>query len=219
MSSNWKGVIASVAPTLATALGGPLGGLAASVAGRVLLGRDVSKADEIKDFVLAHQTPDTFLKLRQVETALEKELEEIDDFLKLWEKFSGTQMEQLVSGESYYIEIPPGDLALSSSAPATKRERKTPPRDKLAKIIRRLLLEEGRPMVRSALVKRLNERDVPIGGADPSRNIGTTMWRLQDEFINLKGYGYWPRDVDCPEIDYDAVLEMIIEPEEEIDFS
>ena len=76
--SKWKDVIASVAPTLATALGGPLGGLAASVAGKVLLGKTQADPAEIQDFVLAHQTPDTFLKLKQVETQLAIELRELE---------------------------------------------------------------------------------------------------------------------------------------------
>jgi hypothetical protein len=76
--SNWKQVIASVAPTLATALGGPLGGLAASVAGKVLLGKTSADPGEIQDFVLAHQTPETFLKLKQVEAELAKELRELE---------------------------------------------------------------------------------------------------------------------------------------------
>jgi len=76
--SKWKEVIASVAPTLATALGGPLGGLAASVAGKVLLGKTSADPGEIQDFVLAHQTPDTFLKLKQVEADLAKELRELE---------------------------------------------------------------------------------------------------------------------------------------------
>lgn len=76
--NKWKEVIAAVAPTLATALGGPLGGLAASVAGKVLLGNTQADPGEIQDFILAHQTPETFLKLRQVETQLVKELRELE---------------------------------------------------------------------------------------------------------------------------------------------
>ncbi|TNE38976.1 MAG: hypothetical protein EP347_05415 [Alphaproteobacteria bacterium] len=78
MSGGWQEVIASVAPTLATALGGPLGGLAASVAGRVLLGREGTAPEEVSDFVLAHQTPEVFLKLRQVEADLTRELKVLE---------------------------------------------------------------------------------------------------------------------------------------------
>ena len=67
-----------MAPTLDTALGGPLGGLAASVAGKVLLGKTPPDPGEIQDFILAHQTPDTFLKLREVETQLVRELRELE---------------------------------------------------------------------------------------------------------------------------------------------
>ena len=25
--------------------------------------------------------------------------------------------------------------------------------------------------------------------------MGTVMWRLKDQFVNLEGRGYWPRDI------------------------
>jgi hypothetical protein len=34
-----------------------------------------------------------------------------------------------------------------------------------------------------------------VGGQDPATNVGTSMWRAKDEFVNLKPHGYWPRDV------------------------
>jgi hypothetical protein len=74
---DWKAVIGSVAPVLGTALGGPLGGMAASVAGRILLGKDSATPSEITDFISANQSPETFLKLKEVEAQLKLELKKI----------------------------------------------------------------------------------------------------------------------------------------------
>lgn len=75
---RWQEVISSVAPTVAGALGGPLAGLAASLAGRMLLGKADATADQVKDFVLAHQTPETFAKLKEIEAELKVKLRELD---------------------------------------------------------------------------------------------------------------------------------------------
>lgn len=75
--SNWKQVIGAIAPTLGTALGGPLGGLAAAVAGKILLGNDKVSAEDIKEFVVSNQNPETFLKLKQIEQEFLLELEKI----------------------------------------------------------------------------------------------------------------------------------------------
>lgn len=77
MGDQWKQIIGAVAPTVATALFGPLGGLVANLGAKILLGRETASPQEIVDHVLANQTPDTFLKLKELEAATqlkEKEL-------------------------------------------------------------------------------------------------------------------------------------------------
>jgi hypothetical protein len=75
---NWKDIIGSVAPVLGTALGGPLGGLVASIAGRVLLGDDKATPETVKDYILANQSPDTFAKLKQIEADVKLKLAELE---------------------------------------------------------------------------------------------------------------------------------------------
>lgn len=67
MSNDILKFIGSIAPTVATMLGGPLAGLAASVAGRILLGNDKATPDDVKDYLIANQSPDTIVKLKQIE--------------------------------------------------------------------------------------------------------------------------------------------------------
>ena len=77
-NNKWKDVIGAVAPTVAGALGGPLAGLAASVAGRILLGTDNADASEITDYVMANQTPETFAQLKEIEAELTVKLRELE---------------------------------------------------------------------------------------------------------------------------------------------
>ena len=49
-------------------------------------------------------------------------------------------------------------------------------------------------MTRGDLVQAFADAGVTLGSGDQCRNIGTTMWRLKDTFVNLDGFGYWLRD-------------------------
>lgn len=75
---DWKSIIGSVAPTVATGLFGPAGGLIASIAGRILLGSDKASPDEVKDYVLANQTPEVFAKLKEIEASVTVKLKELE---------------------------------------------------------------------------------------------------------------------------------------------
>lgn len=75
---DWKQIVGSVAPTVATGLFGPAGGLIASIAGRILLGSDKASPDEVKDYVLANQTPEVFAKLKEIEASVTVKLKELE---------------------------------------------------------------------------------------------------------------------------------------------
>jgi len=81
MKQDWKKVIGAVAPMLATALGGPLGGRAATVAGRVLFGDKAGStfdSEIIIDALMSSQSPDVFLKLKLAEKELVERLKEME---------------------------------------------------------------------------------------------------------------------------------------------
>lgn len=61
----------------------------------------------------------------------------------------------------------------------------------------RLILEQGRPLTRSALLRALTDLGHEIEGADKSKVLGTNLWRSK-RFDNLKGSGYWPRSAPIP---------------------
>ena len=75
---DWKGIVAAVAPALATALGGPLAGVATQALSASLLG---GKADgteaEIASAIQAGG-PDALVKIREAENALTVRLRELD---------------------------------------------------------------------------------------------------------------------------------------------
>lgn len=126
---------------------------------------------------------------------LKAEILEIDKFLELWKRFSRTEPEQLSLGAGP-AELPPA--AVNGAGQKTKLSR-----DELAVRIREVLVKHGQPLTRGKLVKTLTDNNIAIGGTVPSRNLGTIMWRLKDQFTNIEGYGYWPKDLRCEEVGYE----------------
>lgn len=80
-------------------------------------------------------------------------------------------------------------------------------RHQLSPIIRDVLIDLNEPKPRGPLVDALADRGIYIGGDKPSRNLGTIMWRLRDQFINIEGCGYWPIDLPCEKIGYNPEAE------------
>ncbi len=66
MSTTWKGIVGTVAPALATALGGPLAGVAVRAIAEKVLGKpEASEADVAA--AVAGASPELLLKLRQAD--------------------------------------------------------------------------------------------------------------------------------------------------------
>lgn len=66
MAFDWKAPLKVLAPTVATALGGPLAGAAVAALGKALLGKEDASVDEIGAIIVGSK-PDDLLKLKQVE--------------------------------------------------------------------------------------------------------------------------------------------------------
>ena len=73
---DWKALIGSVAPTLATALGGPLAGMATKAIASKLLGNENAPLDAIKEAIVS-ATPDDLIKLKEVDTKFKTKMAEI----------------------------------------------------------------------------------------------------------------------------------------------
>lgn len=74
---DWRALVGAVAPTLATALGGPLAGAAVGAISQQLLGRaDAPQADVIQ--ALQAGGPDALLKLKAAEQDFAQRMRELD---------------------------------------------------------------------------------------------------------------------------------------------
>lgn len=74
---DWKNAVATVAPAIATAIGGPAAGLAISALGRVLLGKSDATEDEVAEAVANGMTGDQLLLLKKEENAFKLEMARI----------------------------------------------------------------------------------------------------------------------------------------------
>jgi hypothetical protein len=132
----------------------------------------------------------------------QEEVREIDTFISLYRRFAD--------------DSPPNRAQASEPAPeaavdedqsvdndtqrSTKRSGLT--QREFERISRELLLARGRPAQRRALLALFRERDIVVGGADELKNIGTKIWMARAVLTNIRGEGYWPVDVPCPDVGY-----------------
>ena len=76
-SQDWKNILATVAPGIASALGGPLAGIAESSLAAKLLGKPTASAADVQAAVLA-ASPADLLKLKEAEIDFQKALSDAD---------------------------------------------------------------------------------------------------------------------------------------------
>lgn len=76
MAFDWKSLVGTVAPTLATALGGPFAGMATKAIASTLLGDDSASEKDIS-LALSGATPETMLKLKEADLAFEAKMAEL----------------------------------------------------------------------------------------------------------------------------------------------
>ena len=77
MSFEWKDLVGTIAPTLATALGGPLAGMAVKKLSDAVLGKPDGTEKEIsKAMELA--SPETLAKLKEIDNEFEVEMKQLD---------------------------------------------------------------------------------------------------------------------------------------------
>ena len=68
---------------------------------------------------------------------------------------------------------------------------------RLMRECRRLILDAGKPLKRSDLVRALERAGYPVDGRDKSKVLGTNLWR-SGLFSHIEGSGYWPKDAPIP---------------------
>lgn len=153
---------------------------------------------------------------------LRRELDEIEGFLALYDRFRTLGSAQATLGIIPAARVtpearPPASFASidgEASESEGVKEEQTPSsapqvagkglsREELRPHIEAIIREAGRPLTRGNLLRKLDQRGTPVGGrADRAKNMGTIMWRLKEHFVNLPGYGYWLQGVPYPPLGY-----------------
>lgn len=83
MKFDWKKLVGAVAPTLATALGGPLAGMATKAIASAVIGDEGASESDISA-ALAGASPETMLALKQADLAFEQRMAELEvDVVKI----------------------------------------------------------------------------------------------------------------------------------------
>lgn len=77
---SWKSIVKSVAPTIATVLGGPAAGGAIKVLAGGLLGEDVpeDQMEQKLEAAIQHATPETLAKIKKIDAEYKLRLKELN---------------------------------------------------------------------------------------------------------------------------------------------
>jgi len=79
MKDQWKKLVSGVAPMLGTALGGPMGGIAAKAITGALLGEDNATDDlKVVEQAVKNATPDQLLALKKADNDFDVQMKELD---------------------------------------------------------------------------------------------------------------------------------------------
>ena len=71
-------ILGAVAPTVATAFGWPMIGLATHTLGKILLGKDDATEDELTEFILSHQNPEVLAQIKKAEVEFKQRIAELE---------------------------------------------------------------------------------------------------------------------------------------------
>lgn len=118
---------------------------------------------------------------------LRSELSAVENFIR---SYSPLKERNAASSEN-------GDLFDNAVAKRQRRAQRVKDVAAAMDQAEKLIIEVGRPLSRSTLLRKLEEAGHRIEGADKSKVLGTNLWRSK-RFHNLVGAGYWPKSVPIP---------------------
>ncbi|HVV78557.1 MAG TPA: hypothetical protein VHD59_02940 [Pseudolabrys sp.] len=142
----------------------------------------MAKASSDPAFVNAQERRDTIVSelslAQQKVDELRKELARVDQFLRDWRAFAGE------------IEEEP-EFAMTADSPPVG---KNPDKQLIGDLAEASMVTKGRPIPRRELMEDLKKNGVFLHGKNPDMILSTMMWRMQDRFVRIPGFGYWFRD-------------------------
>jgi hypothetical protein len=136
---------------------------------------------------------------REIES-LQAELRDIDTFIALYPRFADERDANLEASSP--VEVRRGEHALPAHDDTPILGNGMVTQEQFEADVRKVLIDNGRPMKRGQLINGLHSRGLRVGGTDELKNFGTKIWKARDKFVNIASEGYWPRDVDCPAVSY-----------------
>jgi hypothetical protein len=124
---------------------------------------------------------------------LRREAKTVDAWLTAWDAFAG-----IARGEV------PSRAPLQIKEPQRKGRSTNPPKEEIAEFARKLAEDRGAPVSRKAIATALEQEGTVLEGSDPDMVLSTMLWRMKDRIVRLKGFGYWPREMDYEPASYKA---------------
>lgn len=119
---------------------------------------------------------------------LRTELAALENFIRSYSDAKDRQVQPKGAAEDLFDQ------------PKTQRFRRKRAAETVATMDKaeKLIIEAGRPLTRTSLLKGLQEAGFSVDGGDKSKVLGTNLWRSR-RFYNLKRAGYWPISTPIPE--------------------
>lgn len=135
---------------------------------------------------------------------LYQQIEVLEEYLRITEQTrtilagvgssTGVLHAQGVSGPAS-ASAPPD----SAESPASPRIRDNPKPAVLIPAVIEILRESGHPMSRRQIHEALSDRGLVVRGAEPTKTLGTILWRARGLIGSIEGRGYWPAGDPVPE--------------------
>lgn len=137
-------------------------------------------------------------------TVLLQEIEKIDRFVAAYQEFSGTPVKvslPVVSAAPLF-DAPGVPEKVAESAVKPKRHE-NPKLDVIVRNAIEIMRDTGRPMSRREVHTALAARGLEVKGAEPTKTLGTMLWRARDHIDSIDGRGYWPKGDPVPPVSMD----------------
>jgi hypothetical protein len=151
----------------------------------------------------------------QRKSDLEKELQEIETFLALYQRYGGVDdASSRAAGEGLDHGFDDGKAAKPSARAGVKsasrkaKSRRRPSgngsgRKSFVENCVDLLVQTGHPMTGRELWTMFNETGLKAGKRNDLNNFAVKLSQARGRFVNIKGAGYWPASVPCPAVGYE----------------